>query len=222
MKYFDLDSGLMLELPRRRFGSLSSLMRQLWHDDCGVVDLSGFNKMVSSFGIQWDVYKNVSGLANPSTNANGFSESISWTFGTTTGAYANQLASGTLTIAGAATNNFAMDTIVGLVNAIGTASPTFTKIHLFCFELLSAAQTDTHGTAGTACSSVTFGDHATNAWDSGPLGATDTYTLSNGQKWFGYDATGAGFSITAGDILKIVNNDAAVATALRVTLLGIA
>lgn len=220
MRYYDLDSGLMMELPRRR-GSIPSLLRQLWDDDCGAVDLTAFNKMVSSLSIQWDVAKAITGVANPATSANSFAESVSWAFGTTAGAHANQLVTGTLTIAGAATLNLAMDIMATLKNAIGTGSATFSKIHLFCFELLSAAQVDTAGVAGTACSGITLGDHATNAWPF-VLGSTGTYTVNNGEKWFGYNATGAGWTVTTGDILKIVNNDAAVATALRVTLLGIA
>jgi hypothetical protein len=84
-------------------------------------------------------------------------------------------------------------------------------------QLLSAAQDSVNG---TACSSITLGAHATAPWIGGPFGATDTYKINNGGKWLHADFSAAGLAVvaTTGDILKIVNNDGAVAAAYKLSV----
>jgi len=142
----------------------------------------------------------------------------SYSLGTGTGA-ANQVMIGLISIAGGATSNFLLNASTQLNCIDGTATPTLSKIKYMCIELLSATQTDQDGNAGTAASSITLGDHATNAW-AGILGATGTYTISNGGKWTAEDD--AGISVTVGDILKTVNNDGAITAKVMVSIIGVA
>jgi hypothetical protein len=86
-------------------------------------------------------------------------------------------------------------------------------------ELLSVAQDATNG---TACSSVTLGNNVAHAWATGPFGATDTYTIKNGEKFVAVDERDVGFAVGAADILKILNNDGVNAAAVRISIFGVA
>ena len=84
--------------------------------------------------------------------------------------------------------------------------------------MLSAAQ---HA-SGTACTSITIGNHASAAWVA-PFGASGTYVIKNGGHWEHEEPTAGGVAITAttADLLKIVNDDSVNAAFVRITVLGI-
>jgi hypothetical protein len=92
------------------------------------------------------------------------------------------------------------------------------------FRVLATAETAPDGTAGTACSSVTFGNAAgtgTNGWF-GPLtNATATYAINGGSTWQHGDGTAAGYVVDATHkLLYFVNNDAANVAKLLVAFGG--
>jgi hypothetical protein len=83
--------------------------------------------------------------------------------------------------------------------------------------LLSAAD---DATSGTAASSVTIGDAASNPflWRLG--GTTPTFTLANGEQVIWSARSAAGIAVGSAKNLKIANNDAGVAAAVLVTIVG--
>lgn len=143
------------------------------------------------------------------------SKSKTWTLGTAAD-QVNQPLITTLSIAGGATENFDLSGV--LTNIVGDATAALSAIKHICIELISVAQDSTNG---TACSSITIGNHATAAWIA-PFGAAGTYTIVNGGYWAHEDPSAAGVAVTAttADIIKIVNNDGAVAAYVRITILG--
>lgn len=142
-------------------------------------------------------------------------KSKTWALGTDVD-QVNQPLVTTVSIAAGATNNFDLSGV--MTNVVGDAAATLSAIKHILVELISTTQDSTNG---TACSSITIGNHATAAWV-GPFGATGTYTIVNGGYWAHEDPSAAGLAVTAttADILKIVNNDGAVAAYVRITILG--
>jgi len=143
----------------------------------------------------------------------------SYSLGSGAGA-ANQVMIGTLSIAGGATTNLLLNASTQLHCIDGTATPTLTSIKFFCFELLSATQSDQDGNAGSAATSITLGAAGSNPWITGPWGATDTYTLINGAKMHHEDE--AGLAVAASKVIAVVNNDGAVTAKVMVTIFGVA
>ena len=186
------------------------------------VDLTAFNKVQTGINISWDVLKAVGTVPNANENQGIGTTAVGWTFGTTSGEYCNQIVRGLLTITSSGTNNFVMSTCT-IPNVIGTSSPTFSKVKEMIVELLSAGQLTDAGAAGNAASSVSLGNGAGagQAWP-GPFGNTGVYTLNNGDKWHHVASEGGGVAVTAGDNLKILNNDGALSAYVRITILGLA
>lgn len=144
------------------------------------------------------------------------SKSKSWTVGTAVDQISQALTT-TVSIAGGATNNF--DLVGNMTNVVGDASAPLTGIKSILIELINVAQDATNG---TACTGITIGNHATAAWVA-PFGATGTYVIKSGGYWHHEEPTAGGVAVTAttADILKIVNNDGAVAAYVRITIIGI-
>lgn len=186
------------------------------------VTITSMGTTVTKHSFQYDASKTQSGLQNALQSVGNRNCESSYTFGTASGLYINQVIVGTVTLAGGATTDYNVSTGLTLSNVVGATAPSLTVVKEFWLELLSAAQTDDAGTAGSATSSITCGNDGGAPWDSGPLGATDTYKLLNGDKWIHVSNATAGMSVSSGDILQIVNNDGAVAAKIRYTWLGLA
>lgn len=175
----------------------------------------------SSVAYQWSVSRStglptgspIASSGPPQGNVNTYRVPTSYTYGSSGVNAINQVAQTTTTIGTSATVNF--NVVTWADNVIGDASATFSAIKFWLFELLTATQ---YGSGATA-SSVTLGDHATNAWI-GILSATGTYTIQAGGVWHHEDITSGGIEVTAGDLLKSVNNDASNIATIRVTAFG--
>ena len=149
------------------------------------------------------------------SNPNGTTTSrqtVNYTYGSSGATAINQIVQTTGTIGTSATVNFNMVTWAD--NVIGDASATLTAVKEWWWELLTVAQG-----GGATASDVTLGDHATNAW-APILGATGTYAIKAGGMWHHQDQSSAGLAVTAGDLLKSVNNDASNIATYRVTAFG--
>lgn len=171
----------------------------------------------SALAIQWDVARS-SGLptalraVGPTNGTTTSRQQVNYTFNTTGAGTINQVAQRTVTIGTSATSN--IDMVTWTVNVVGDASATFSAYREIWIELLTTTQG-----GGASASSILMGNHATNAWDN-VLSATGTYTLASGGIWLMQDQTTAGIGVTAGDLLKTVNNDASNAASVRMTAVG--
>jgi len=124
-------------------------------------------------------------------------------------------------IAGGA--NLTIDLSAAFVNLANNPTATFARIKGFLIRVLSAADDSVNGTAAV---SILCGNAGGNDWvvqgnATGLAGATSQYQVKNGA-WFGFasdDATGTPVDATH-KLLKIVNNDGAVAVAVQITALG--
>lgn len=156
--------------------------------------------------------------------ANATTAQKKYTFTLGTGALAgNELYGELLTIAGGATTN--LDINGALTNLAGSASVTVARVKAILLWLLAATDTAPDGsTTGSACSSVTVGNHATAGFLAGFGGATHTWTIKNGAFLFAAtpDATGWATTAATTDVLKIVNDDGAVSAKLYVGLIAAA
>jgi len=166
--------------------------------------------------VQADVYKNVTGFQSPIHGQVNIANNKTLTLGTSAG-QCNEIFSKINTIAASGTLNLDLSGVLADITNNVPASQS--RIIAIMVELLSAAQDTVNG---TACSSVTLGAAGSNPWIGGPFGATDTYKINNGGCWLHTDFSAAGLAVTAAtaDILKILNNDAGVAAAVRVTIFG--
>lgn len=178
--------------------------------------VSSFESVRTAHSVGGTFARTLTGGTNPISGGIDVQKSKTWALGTAVDQISQPLTT-TLSIAGGATNNFDLSGV--MTNVVGDALGTLTGIKHILVELISVAQDSVNG---TACSGITIGNHATAAWI-GPFGATGTYTIKNGGYLADENPTAAGWPVTAttADLLKIVNNDGAVAAFVRITILGI-
>lgn len=165
--------------------------------------------------------KTVSGFQNPVTgNVSKTFGSASVTLGSGAGA-ADEIIGVVRTIAASGTDNLDLSGV--LADICNQSAVALSKIKGIVIALLSSTSTAAayDSTNGNACTSITIGAAASNAWN-GPLGTTHTYTINNGAVWAHIDLSAAGVGVTAGtgDILKILNNDGAVAANYFIGIIG--
>lgn len=158
--------------------------------------------------------KTGSGNLSPNSGAANFAlKPGSFKLGNTPPGELNELYDQVLTIAASGTDSL---TLTGtLTDICNQTAGSLTKIVAMAIYLLPL--TDPSGD-GTACTSITLGDAASNAW-AAILGATGTYKVQNGACWFHFDP--AGLTVGGTDVLKILNNDSSHAAAVRVVIFGI-
>jgi hypothetical protein len=164
---------------------------------------------------------NVTGFATPLRIQLQPSKAVSYS-----SAVANNAAGGAdlcaefiVSVAGGGTATIDLQSVTDLLQ---TAAQSFARIKSIRFHLLSSTlDAGDDATNGTACSSVTIGDAATNA-NAMFLGAQDqTVTLPNGAdiEYRDPGATGITVDGTHSDIL-ITNNDGSVTAKVKVTITG--
>jgi hypothetical protein len=169
--------------------------------------------------MNWDVSKVVPNNTNPARGQGAINLSSNYTYGTTSGQFANAFVRGLLTIAGAATNNYPISAN-SLPNPVGTVGTTLTFIKEMLIELLGADQTDDLQNPGTTAASVLVGGATGQAWN-GPMGIAGTWKINNGDKLHLISSDAGGWPVVAGDLLKLLNNDAANPAHVRMTLIGL-
>jgi hypothetical protein len=132
----------------------------------------------------------------------------------------NQYYRALLSIAGG--GNTTID-LTSFANAVGDAASSFTRVKAVRIRLLSTADDATNG---SAASSITVGNNAADDWTSqggsGGFGtAASTFVVPNGGFFeFGVPNT-AGIPVDATHkIIKIANNDGAVAAKVEVMIIG--
>lgn len=140
---------------------------------------------------------------------------LNFSTGTNTAKAANQIASAIYAIA--ASGNTVIN-LQSLTNVLGTASVALVRLKGILVRLLSVADDAVNG---TACSSVTVGNAATNPNLLFLGGTTPTFTLNNGEhlEWSTPGAAGIAVSPSACN-LKVLNNDGANAAAVQVSVIG--
>lgn len=161
--------------------------------------------------------RTITGYADSASNNMNVERSTTLAFGSSGADTINQAVSFVFTATQNTTTR--MDLSGALVNALGETSCTLTKIKWILIELPSAAQDATNGTAAT---SVTISASATNPITTTPLGAAQTYTLENGDRWLIEKHNSGGITVASGtaDGLDVLNNDADTDAKLIVTILG--
>lgn len=138
---------------------------------------------------------------------------------TLTSATANSAAGGgdlaygtVLSIAGSGTTTLDLRSLTDLANR---ATQAFGRYKFLLFALLSTAQ------GGTACSSVTVGNAASNAHQLFLGGDTMTFTLENGDAILNVKTSAAGKVVDGTNkSVLITNNDAGVAAEVLVIIVG--
>lgn len=186
----------------------------------GISSLTGAIKASSN----WTAQQNQTGQDyNPTTNAGTINKS--YTLGT---ANANNAAGGadefiSFLIGGgsiAASGSATVD-LTSLTNIVGTAAVSLARVKGYMIRLLSASDDATYG---TACSSITVGNNASNAntLEFGTGNPTFTFNVNNGGCHVHFDTTAAGMVIvdSTHKIIKIVNNDGSNAAGVQITLFG--
>lgn len=202
---------------RSPFGTLADTPRRKRFSRLGLAwAVSSMESVRTSHQISGTFSRTLTGGTDPINGAVTVAKSKSWTLGTAADQVSQPITT-TVAIAAGATSNLDLSGL--LSNVVGDALATLSAIKHILIELISVAQ---DGTNGTACSGITIGNHATAAWV-GPFGATGTYVIKNGGYWAHEEPTAAGVAVvaTTADLIKIVNNDGAVAAFVRVTILGI-
>ncbi len=120
-----------------------------------------------------------------------------------------------ITLAASASSTLDLTT---MTNVLNQASVSIARIKAYQFQLLSVAQDATNG---TACSSVTIGNAVSNAQLFNLGGTTPTFTVYTGGAWSYQDERAGGFTVDGShNNLKFLNNDGAVAAAIRVQIIG--
>lgn len=167
-----------------------------------------------SAALNWNLTKTNTGLQSVS-----WTDSVTKAFTIADGVGANQaqlLYAGVRTIAAAGTDN--VDVFGSLSDPLGTVFSA-AEIKAIFVHLLSVADDATNG---TACSSITIGNHATLAFLAGFGAAAHTWTILSGQIFLATNFSAAGWPSVAAtsDMLKVLNNDGAVAAAYKLILWG--
>lgn len=173
--------------------------------------------------VNWNAQKNVTG-ANPNQNASSAVEAKG-ALGTSAAGNAanglNEMYYAITTIAASGNTSVDLSSFTDILNAAGIVGVRTKFIQI---ELLSATQDSTNG---TAASSITIDNTVTNAlsaqshsgwFDNGSEGAAggSKFTLANGY-WLQFGGTNANGVAIDGThkVIKIVNNDAGVAAAVK-------
>lgn len=167
--------------------------------------------------INWSASKSQEGLAGLFSNEN-LNRTISMSVGTGSD-QADEVVSTIVSVAASGTSD--LDLGAALTNVVNDTAITLATVKAIVIELLTATDTDANGTViGSAATNVTVGGDI-NAAVLGFGGATETWTINNGD-FLAASRRAAGWAITnaTADILQIVNNDAAVGAEVRVTLFG--
>ena len=147
---------------------------------------------------------------------------VQYNTGTTTAKGANQQMSKIISVtAGGSTT---IDLTAAFTNIVNASNATFARIKGIRISLLSVADDSVNG---TAASSITIGNNGSNDFtsQSGNRGwfgsATSTFDLANGDDvcWKTVSANGVVVDATH-KIIKITNNDGAIAASVLVEILG--
>lgn len=165
--------------------------------------------------IAWNATKNVTGLTGIVSNES-LSKTLSFTLGSGAAAI-DQVVSQVRTLSASASET--LDLNGGLTNVTNDASVVMVRVKAVFIQLLSTTDDSTNG---TAASSITIGNAASNQF-TGPLGgATETLTVPNGGFVMFGRGDASGWASTAGsaDNLKVVNNDGSNSAAYRITIFG--
>ena len=167
----------------------------------------------------WTVEKSTSGMSNtPHTQS--IAKSIAFTTGVGAN-QCNQLYAATRTLAAGATEN--LDLAGSLTDLVGQTSIAFARVKAIQVRLLSASETAADGTTvGTACSSITIGGAASAQAALFFADVSDKHKIYNGGFYAAACGTAAGVTVTAttADLLKVNNDDGAVAAVYEIVLIG--
>lgn len=107
--------------------------------------------------------------------------------------------------------------LTSISNIIG-ATASLARVKAIMFRLLSTTDDSTNG---TACSSVTIGNAASNANQLFLDNDADTFTLKNGEMLVWASPQAAGLTVDGTNKnVKILNNDGAVTAKVQVTIIG--
>lgn len=183
----------------------------------GISSLSG----TISDSLNWNASNNVT-AQNPVLQ--GDAVSTSYAFGTdnanTAVGGADEIVSFLQTIAAGGSATIDLKSITNILQQSGVA---LARLKGYKIRLLAASgKGAVDSVNGTACSSVTVGNAASNGNPLEMDSAADTYTIKNGGSHQHFDPSAAGFvlvSPTTKNVL-ITNNDGLVAAAVQVTLIG--
>lgn len=180
--------------------------------------MAGISTLSGSFQatIQWNASNNVTGTDyQPISNPGAIRKSQSFSNGV-----ANNLLSGAdemisylFTIAAAGSATIDVTAIVNVLNQ----TINLARIKMYCFRLLDVADDSVNG---TACSSISWGNAASNGIQLG-LSAAATKTIYTGSADMYFDQTTGGFVVDGTHKnVKFLNNDGAVAAAVQISLVG--
>ena len=113
-----------------------------------------------------------------------------------------------------------LDLSGSLANVLSEAATTFTVIKRILFEYLTVAQDSVNGTASTG--TVTIQPGASNPITTSPLGAAQTYKMTNGDKWLCEKGNIAGITVAGGtaDTFDFVHNDTSDDAHFLITVFG--
>lgn len=166
--------------------------------------------------------RDVTGL-KPITNNSTVSHDTSFTTGAAVAQGADQVYCALRTIAASSSEN--VDLSGTLTNLVNEASAAFARIKCVMVKLLSKKDDSTNG---TACSSITVGGAASNAWTGFFADSSDKITIPGGSTTVKggcfaicrEDATGWTVTAGTGDILKVANDDATYTAAYYLVVVG--
>lgn len=166
---------------------------------------------------RWNAQNSPSGSIAPITN--GSQNSLQQDYGT--GSANNTLGGAdeyfnfllTLTASSSSTVD-----LTAMTNVLAQATVSIARIKAFQFQLLSVAQDSVNG---TACSSISIGNAATNQQLLNLNATSSLYTVYTGGSWSYSDQTAGGFVVDGSHLnLKFLNNDAGVAAKIRIQIVG--
>ena len=186
------------------------------------VTITSMGSCRSSISLTGTFNKTNTGFTDDGTGVTGsvaLNRSTTYTYGTSAVDTINQAATYIFTATMNTTTQ--MDLSGAITNLVGDTASTVTVIRWLLFELLSTTQDATNGTAAT---SVAIQPGSSSAITTSPLGsgATNSYTMENGDKWLIEKHNAGGITVTGGsaDNFAVINNDANDDAKLRITLLG--
>ena len=108
--------------------------------------------------------------------------------------------------------------LTALTDILKQSSVSLARVKFMMFRLLSAADDATNG---TAASSITVGNNASNDFLGWLAGTTPTFSVSNGGCVLFSEPSAGGKTVDGTHkILKITNNDAGVAAKVQITIVG--
>lgn len=174
-------------------------------------------------GLNWTAQKDITGSDyQPLTNATNISKKS--TLGTSANnnalGGANELASFVQSISASSSATIDLTSLTNILQATGVS---LARVKAVVIRLLSATD---DSVIGTAASSITIGNNASNDWTSqsgtGWLGtATSTFVIPNGGVLAFATANAGGVLVDATHkIIKVANADASLAAKVQITLIG--